>query len=548
MLPWMVAGPSAQAEKIWMSTGSGRWQDGTNWSGHTAPDISSFIRITNDFSKTITVDGSTPATNLTVQLLGLSAPPGATNTLLLSSLGVTNPLVFQTGLELLDGAMLRITNSALQTLLTNDHVNMDGAVILDSGLIDFGDTTVTARVGRVTSGTFTINAGTVFAGAMTVGGLTNSSGFLNVNGGVLNVAALLSVGKNPGTTGEVAILGGLVNVLSNDTRVGDAGFGNMTVSNASCVFNDLQIGHESVGTLQVQPGASIQVAQDAVMGRFAGSSGTALISGGQLLCDSHKVFVGRGGDGQLVISSGLLTAGALLVAADTTNSIGGSGNMTVSGGSILLSSNLVVGSASYSTGQVSVVGGEVVVTNAGMGGVVHAGSGNILLGGGSLITDWLVATNSSGQIIFHGGTLETKNTTVANGSPFVVGDGTSTAVLVLRGGTHSFANGLIISSNAMLTGCGTIMGTVINYGTISTNCGGGSVPLPVAMSMRSDGAAGAISFLSSTGCVYTLQYKNLLSDPAWTDLPPSTNGTGSTIVLREPNPARPSRFYRLKIQ
>jgi len=548
MLLGMVAGPIVHAEKIWMTAASGRWQDGTNWSGHTAPDITSFIRITNDLSKTIAVDGTTPATNLTVQWLSLTAPPGATNTLLLSSLGLSNPLVFQTGLELLDGSMLRITNSALQTLLTNDHVNMDGTVILDSGLIDFGDTTVTARVGRVTSGTFIINGGAVSAGTMTVGGLTNSSGFLNVNGGALNVAELLSVGRNPGTTGIVAILGGQVSVLSNDTRIGDEAFGTMTVSNATCSFYDLQVGRNSVGRLELQPGAVVQVALDTALGRFTGASGTALIDGGQLLCDSQRVFVGRGGEGQLAVSAGLLRAGSVLVAGDTTNSIGGSGIATLSGGSIILSSNLIVGSASYSTGQVSVTGGELVVTNSAGSATVFASSGNFVLSGGSLVTDWLVVTNASGQVLFRGGTLETKSTTVANGAPFVVGDGTSTAVLALRGGTHSFANGLIISSNATLTGCGTIMGSVINYGTISTNCGGGSLPIPVAMSLSRNGAADAISFLSSTGSVYTLQFKNLLSDPSWTDLPPSTNGTGRTIVLLDQTPTGPSRFYRLKIQ
>src|SRR5258708_38684532 len=115
-------------------------------------------------------------------MLKLNAPPGATNALLVSDAGKNNPLTFQTGLELTEGAALRITNSALLLQLTNDHVNIDGSFTLDSGSIDFGDTTVTARVGRATSGTFTINSGLVSAGAVTVGGLTNSSGILQMNG------------------------------------------------------------------------------------------------------------------------------------------------------------------------------------------------------------------------------------------------------------------------------------------------------------------------------------------------------------------------------
>src|SRR5260370_10418943 len=98
--------PLAYGEKIWTNTVSGFWRDGTNWTGHAPPDITSFIRITNDNTKTITIDALAPSGTLTVQMLTMNAPPGVTNTLLLSDVGTNNPLVFQTGLELQDGAAL----------------------------------------------------------------------------------------------------------------------------------------------------------------------------------------------------------------------------------------------------------------------------------------------------------------------------------------------------------------------------------------------------------------------------------------------------------
>lgn len=541
-----LAPSAARAEKIWVAAGDGLWRDGTNWSGHLAPDITSFIKITNAVTKTITIDSETPATNLTVQSITIIAPPGVTNTLLLSSLGVTNPLVLQTGLELLDGAAIKITNSALQTLLTNDHVNLDGSLTLDTGVIDFGDTTVTARVGRVTSGTFTINGGTVWAGAMTVGGLTNSSGFLAVNGGVLNISSFFSAGRSQSTTGTVAVAGGQVNVLNDDTRVGDDGVGFMTVSNAAVSLNNLQVGRDSTGSLSVLKDGVIQVAQDTVLGRFTNSLGTLVIDGGQLLCNTQRVIVGRAGTGQLSIASGLLSAGKLTVAADATNSAGGFGTLSLSGGTILLSSNLVVGSPLLSTGQVSIAGGQLTVTNSGKSAGIVAASGTILVTGGTVTADAVIVTNLGSELLLHGGTLETKQTAVANGSPFVVGDGVSPATLNLQGGTHSFAGGLVISSNATLSGCGTIIGTIINHGTIATNCGAALVSVP--MTIQAGGQAKLVSFPSAVGSTYTLQYKNLLTDPAWTDLPPSTNGTGSTILLRDTTSVGSSRFYRLKIQ
>lgn len=615
-----------------MTNVSGFWQDGTNWSGHTSPDITSFIRITNDVTKTVTIDADTPATNLTVQKLTISAPPGVTNTLLLSSIGVTNPLVFQTGLEMLDGASIRITNSGLQTLLTNDHVNIDGALTLDSGFIDFGDTTVTARVGRVTSGTFTINGGLVSAGAVTVGGLTNSSGALNLNGGTLNVASLLSAGRNLSTTGIVSVLGGILNVTNDDTRVGDDGVGQMVVSNATATLNNLQVGRDNAGFLTLQTGATVQILFDTVVGRFIAGTGTVSIVGGQLLANDQKIFIGRGGWGEWDLGSGLVRAANLLVAADTTNSIGATGTLNVTNGSLILSSNLIIGSASYSTGQVFMTGGALIVTNAANSGAVNISSGNFILSGGSLTADLLSVANPASQFTFISGSVSTKGTTVANGVPFVVGNGKAPATLNLDGGTHSFANGLVISSNAMLTGCGVIIGTIVNNGTIATNCGstavapgiatppqsqtaalGGQVTFTVVATgtqpltyqwqahgtnipgatadvlMRTNllladagsymvvvtnlagftnspsatlrviagvifsvqnhaGATNTFSFSSLAGSIYTLQYKNSMSDAAWTDLLPATNGTGNPIILRDTSATGPQRFYRIRTQ
>ncbi len=467
------AGHTARAEKIWTTNASGFWSDGQNWSGHTPPDITSFIQITNDVTKTVTLDAATPAATLTVQKLTLSAPPGVTNTVLLSNLGDANPLVFQTGLELLDGAAIRITNSVLQTLLTNDHVNLDGSVTLDSGLIDFGDVTVTARVGRVTAGIFTINGGTVSAGAMTVGGLTNSSGNLIMNGGVLNVASFFSAGRNLSTTGTVSVLGGQINVPNDDTRIGDDGVGQMVVSNATLALNNLQVARDTSGSLFLYSGGNIQVALDTVIGRFAGATGLVSIAGGQLLSSGQKLFVGRGGVGQLNLSSGTVQNANVLIAADGTNSVGALGTVVMTGGNLLISSNLLVGSAGNATGQVFVTGGAVSVTNSGGSGALVLSSGQLNLNGGLLTADNLLLTNTSGQLILSSGTLSTKRTVVANGSPFVIGDGTSSATLHLDGGAHSFANGLVIMSNATLSGCGTLIGSIVNHGTISTNCGAG---------------------------------------------------------------------------
>jgi fibronectin-binding autotransporter adhesin len=538
----------ARSEKVWTNNLSGFWSDGTNWTGHTPPDITSFIRITNDLTKTVTIDALTPATELTVQQLWLNAPPGATNTLLLTDAGTNNPLVFQTGLDLADGADLHLTNSAMLLQLTNDHVDIDGRLTLDSGWINFGDTTVTARVGRATSGVLTINGGDVFVGTMTVGGLTNSSGAVNMTGGTLNVSSLLSIGRNPGTTGSLSMFGGQLSVLNDDTRVGDSGIGQMILSNATATLTNLQVGHDplSSGTFTIGTGGAIQLLSDTTIARLNGSTGLVTIAGGHVSADGQQIYVGRGGQGQMNLSGGTVQADELLVAADTTNSVGGSGVLNIANGNLLIASSLLVGSVTFSTGQVFITGGTIIVTNAGSSAFVNPASGSISLSAATLTVDHLLITNPAGTFIFAGGTVNTRNTTVANGAPFVVGDGVSAAVLHLNGGTHSFANGLVISSNATLSGCGTVIGAIINHGLIATNCNTQVRPNIVAVGRT--GTTATVTCSSVSGQVYTLQYKNALTDPTWTPITPGTSGTGANLRLVDPAATAPTRFYRVSAQ
>src|SRR5712692_7665520 len=403
----LAFGITASAEKAWKSPTSGLWADGTNWSGNLPPDITSFIQITNANTKTVMIDAATPAATLTVQKLSMSALPGETNTLLLSDAGTNNPLVLQTGLQLADGAAIRITNSALAVEIPFFHADLDGSLTLDSGLLTFSDNTSTARVGRATSGRLIINGGTVQAGTMTVGGLTNSQGVVTMNGGSLNVSSLLSIARNAGTTGSVAVLGGQLAVPNDDTRIGDSGVGQMIVSNATATLTNLVVGHSSlsVGLLTLQNNGTILLSNDLSIGRFGGSTGSVTVAGGELITSGLKIYVGREGAGQMTVAGGSVQASRLWVAANPTNTV--SGNFSMSGGNLSLSSELLVGSLSLSTGKVIVTGGTITATNSGGAGSVNVPSGNLTLAGGTIAADHLLVTNSAGRIIFSGGVLET---------------------------------------------------------------------------------------------------------------------------------------------
>ncbi len=55
----------------------------------------------------------------------------------------------------------------------------------------------------------------------------------------------------------------------------------------------------------------------------------------------------------------------------------------------------------------------------------------------------------------------------------------------------------------------------------------------------------SVSFPSVAGLNYTLEYKNLLTDPSWVVLSPSTPGTGSPLTLHDTNTPPALRFYRI---
>src|SRR5207249_5401346 len=67
-----------------------------------------------------------------------------------------------------------------------------------------------------------------------------------------------------------------------------------------------------------------------------------------------------------------------------------------------------------------------------------------------------------------------QSTTVSNTQTFAIGDGIGAATYHLLGGIHSFADGLRIRNNSLLSGCGTIIGSVLvdSGATVLTDCGG----------------------------------------------------------------------------
>ncbi len=238
------------------------------------------------------------------------------------------------------------------------------------------------------------------------------------------------------------------------------------------------------------------------------------------------------------------------------------------------------------------VAGSLFVTNSSCTGTLGSGGG----GGTLTITGMVVADTVSlqgpyeptgfypqfgvgpgGPVIFPSGTLMTKGLSGDNGLTFIVGDGMNTANYVMQGGTHSFVNGLVISSNSVLSGCGTVTGSVTNYGLIILTNGcdmnfsgtvvndgtilalngtvyfnstfinnGTFIQTPGITGLSLSGKDVLVQFNTVSNYLQDVQFKSNLTSGIWTTLTNGLLGTGNPMTITDFGSLTNSqRFYRL---
>jgi hypothetical protein len=162
--------------------------------------------------------------------------------------------------------------------------------------------------------------------------------------------------------------------------------------------------------------------------------------------------------------------------------------------------------------------------------------GTLQLNSGTVTVNSLFATNGASSVVqFNGGTLRSAGTTVSNGVLFIVGNGTQSATLDLLGGTHSFANGLTISSNATLTGEGTLLTplTISSGGTLSAGHSPGQLTLSNTVTL----AGGATFLVEMAGYAAGTGYDQLVVTGALTN-----NNATLIVSLLSFTPTNGSQF------
>lgn len=516
----------------WNISGAGLWSIGANWSSNRPPDSTfTLILITNASSKTVTVDATTPATNLAIQRLTVSAPTGSANTLALTDVGTNRPLQLSLGLTVDGGGALTLTNSALTSagvivnhggalnvtnsiiletgvLSTFDIIN--GNAWLDGGLIDCS-AIQSVRLGRTNNagGMLNLNGGTLLVPEIQVATSTSARGTLSVSGGTVNASGIFTVGFGVNSMGAVSVIAGQVIATNNITYVGKSGFGQMNISGGSATLAFLSVGNNADGLLSVSggqlmmdprttndwfqignlgsgqfnlSGGTVYLGGECHIGDdstgVGTGSGTATITGGQLIATNDLFVVGRYGPGQLTVSN----ATTWLTNVSVGRHDGSIGTLNVqSNAQMYLLDALSIARFSNSVGHVLVTGGLLSLTNdiiwvgrEGNGdmtisnGTVRALSANVALS--TVVTDsitLLPVTNvPSGALTLAGGSLvltsnllvgtesiSTGQVSVIGGALSIGGSGYA-GYLAVGGGTFTLSQGNVVTGNLFLTNNG----------------------------------------------------------------------------------------------
>lgn len=409
-------------------------------------------------------------------------------------------------------------------------------------------------IGDLGVGTFELGGGIMTVTPRTTNDLAivgnQENGDLNQSGGLIVLRNELHVADFPGVSANVNISGGQLFATNDLVAIGRYGTGTLTVSNSTVVLTNTSIGrHEtSDGTLTIQANGKVFLIADLSLARLTNSTGHAFVDGGLLSVTNDDVWVGRGGSADMTISSGLVNVKSLHVGESDDRTNAPSGTLLIAGGTIVVSSNLTVGTAPLSSGNVTFNAGNLIVTNQTGVARLAVNQGTFTIHSGAMTADQVLVTTNGAQLVLSGGTLRARSLSVSNGLPFTVGDGIQPAVLEMSGGAFNFPNGLVISPNASVIGCGTVSGPITNHGSYNNSCGG-VTPLPTTISTVGKSAnVVTLSCASQNGSSYTLEYKITLTDPVWTPILPATPGTGNPLNLADISATNASRFYRVRVE
>lgn len=342
IIAWVLSPVSLPAQtNSWTSSADGNWQD-SSWSLGVLPGPGQTILITNAGSKTVTISAATASgfpQTLTVDSVTISSAPSFSNSLLLNSAGLNNPLnansltVRSNSAVVIDASALDVSNritvagtftqdaSSVVTNLSLDAESAgSGGYILNGGLLVSG---TGEDIGNSVPSAFTQNAGTNHSVGVRI--YTNS--IYQLNGGLLD--GLVIVRPN----GTFQQQGGLVDnstnaddIASFDGTFLQSGGVFLGPTNGTMYFPAFQFLHQGTAS-----GTGLQTGGTNVEGN--------LIVGLQLPAENQDNGNVPAYGGTYTLSNGVLTTAGTI--------IGGNGAMEQAGGTHTIDGALSLQGALY---------------------------------------------------------------------------------------------------------------------------------------------------------------------------------------------------------
>ena len=333
--------------------------------------------------------------------------------------------------------------------------------------------------------TLSINgtAATVAATAYYVGNGFNHDTLAISNGGSLTISpsnSALQLGKNAADGSNSITVDGVGSILTISNGSLNLGVGSgtnsLTISNGGTVYGGTWgtvLGGSGSNSAVVTGAGSLWTTGNINL-NGGGNNSVSVLAGAKLV-NTGLIYVGNFSNSNTVTVSGAGTIlnnqsnnqnnGIIRVGNETTTysnnafMIGAGATVNVTASGTKVSAVTIVGLAGATGNKVQIDGGTLNLSTTGsVTPYIDVQNGSLIVNANSVVnTPILTATTGATSVVnFNGGTINTKSTTINNGSLFTVGNGTSAATLNLNGGTHSFANGIKLANNATLAGTGTI--------------------------------------------------------------------------------------------
>lgn len=426
------------------------------------------------------------AVNLTINLSTLTVQSNASMIAFYGASGANRSLTLSKGTVTVYGALATI-NLTTESTTKNNPLNVSGGtkVIVDGGILK--PDALTFATGGAAPGTVILtnnaNAMLRYGGSgFLAGGNNGSAGYFGVfhmsSGSFTNPSSMLLAGDNTaaGTNdagqATVTLTGGTW-YQGGVSVIGDLRQAVMTVSGGLFTTpSDLYVGGGRrtavaaptpslcAGTLTIT-GGTVRVSNPEAMNvntaTVAGAATGANLYFGRSTWD-HTYRGQRVAFSELVGGIGQLSTGTIYRAADvntgsdwqkTAFSVETDFTLETTG---VTGTTYSVNSKYYTLPARLLIGERTTCTN---GTFLVPGTLNLLAG--SLIADELIATNGAYSVInFSGGTLSAQAIKISNGVPLTVGNGASAAALnLLASNVYTFADGLVVNTNATLSAGGT---------------------------------------------------------------------------------------------